>query len=319
MKKILGYVIAAIAVLLMVSCQDFFEKNIEDKTVTVISPLDGAVSPYYAVIFRWNDVSGATEYQIQAVSPSFENPLLFLYDTLISGTTLTLSFNPGSFQWRIRAVNSAYMSNFQTYNFSIDPSTDLGKQQVLLKTPSENAYTNASTITFAWDSVFSATAYNFEIRTSAGVSIFNSTNSSKKAYTFPDAVNSIPTLDDGDYIWSVNASNWYSSTPFAYRNLVVDRVAPAVPQLEVPVNSDTLSAGSISFSWTRPDKTGSPIYDSLFVSTLEDMSSTLYKQRVTDTLTSVSLTAGSYWWRVRSFDLAGNSGSYSSINKITVQ
>ncbi len=319
MKKIFGYVIAAIAVLSMVSCQDFFEKNIEDKTVTIISPLDGTVSPYYAVIFRWNDVSGATEYQIQAVSPSFENPLLFLYDTLISGTSITLSFNPGSFQWRIRAVNSAYMSNFQTYYFSIEPSTDLGKQQVLLKTPSENAYTNASTITFAWDSVFSATAYNFEIRTSAGVSIFNSTNSSKKAYTFPDAVNSIPALDDGDYIWSVNASNWYSSTPFAHRNLVVDKVAPAAPLLKVPANSDTLSAGGINFSWSRPDKTGSPIYDSLFVSSLEDMSTILYKQRVTDTAASVSLTAGNYWWRVRSFDLAGNRGNYSTTNKILVK
>lgn len=319
MRQLYFLVLAASLAVATAGCEDFFEKNIEDKQVAVLSPLNNAVTPYFAVAFRWNAVNGATAYQLQAVSPSFENPLKLLYDTVVTSQGLTLSFNPGAYQWRIRALNSAYQTIYQTYSFSVETSTDLAKQQVLLKTPAENAYTNASAIAFAWDSVYSATGYLFEVRTAAGAVAYGPVTSTKKAYTFPDAASSLPALADGSYTWSVSASNWYSATPFAVRSVVVDRTAPAAPLLALPKDKDTLSVTNATFRWTRPVKAGSPIYDSLFVSTTTNMATAYIKGRYTDTTATASMATGIYYWSVRSFDLAGNSSGYSATNKLTVK
>jgi hypothetical protein len=82
-----------------------------------------------------------------------------------------------------------------------------------------------------------------------------------------------------------------------------------------------LSAGSISFSWGMGSNGGtvqSPVHNVIEVSTDSGFSTIVETDDILGTSINYTLAAGTYYWRVYSFDEAGNTSSYSSINTFTL-
>ncbi len=98
--------------LLLAGCDDIFEKDISDKSVELYAPSSGLVTGSTEIIFSWSPVDGASGYNFQLVSPSYDQPYELVADSVLSETSLTLSLDSAKYAWRVKAENSAYETPF---------------------------------------------------------------------------------------------------------------------------------------------------------------------------------------------------------------
>jgi hypothetical protein len=118
--KILIFVLLGVAA--FASCDDLIEKDLEDKKVDIISPADSIETELTNITFLWEDVKGADSYELQVVTPSFENALTVVVDTTLTDNTFSYEFTPGEYQWRIKAGNSVSFTEYFYRTITIQES-----------------------------------------------------------------------------------------------------------------------------------------------------------------------------------------------------
>ena len=108
--------------LVCISCKDIIdEERIYETSVVLVAPVNEAVFTETTVNLVWNTVEGADEYVVQIATPSFEEPLQFVTDSIVTTTNLNLILNPGtSYQWRIKGQNVNYETAFSTRSLEIE-------------------------------------------------------------------------------------------------------------------------------------------------------------------------------------------------------
>jgi hypothetical protein len=189
----------------------------------------------------------------------------------------------------------------------IDSSANLTSQQVVLLTPTLNYATNNITQVFKWYELYNANDYRFEIRSPDwnGQLVYN-----------PEIIEGSEislTLNEGFYEWGVQAQNNSSSSAFTTRKLIIDLTNPVSPTLVSPSNGDTLTATTANFKWKRGINTGSAISDSFYIASDTGFTNIKVNALVADTTyTWTSVQNGTYYWKVKSIDAAGNKSGYSS-------
>jgi|ERR1035437_3525948 hypothetical protein len=105
---------------LISSCDDIFIKDISNTEITIECPKDGfTTSSTSEILFWWDNLDGATRYDLQIVSPDFTNITQLNLDVSIDSCKYTLTLPSGNYQWRIRASNDAYVTQFTTRNLFI--------------------------------------------------------------------------------------------------------------------------------------------------------------------------------------------------------
>jgi uncharacterized protein (DUF2249 family) len=242
MKKAFFFIIFFSVILS--SCKDIFEENIEDKIIVVKTPLDNATSTLYNQLFWWEELEGATMYHLEIVSPSFDDMQEVILDTLTSSTKIQKALNPGIYEWRIRGENGSYKSNYQLYTLTIE-SSSLNNQNVIRIAPITNRFFKTSTVSFSWESLYGATKYLIQV------------DHANANYTSPILYDSTENLEfnfdlpeEGDYIWRVRAKNdagektaWTSSWATGYYN-----TPPDAPTLKTPLNN-SIESSTVYFSW----------------------------------------------------------------------
>ena len=128
MKRIF-LLLAAFA--LTTGCDDIFEPNLTNRTVTVIAPAEGAEMTEGTVTFLWEPASGARGYRLTIVAPDFDNATTVVADTLLMNDSLTVrrsfrcALTGGSYQWSISAFNSAYATATSVFDLKIVRSEKL--------------------------------------------------------------------------------------------------------------------------------------------------------------------------------------------------
>jgi hypothetical protein len=290
------------------ACQSFLEQDISDKVVVLQSPPDSMFSSNYNQVFWWGEIAGATSYNLQVVSPSFDYAKRLVLDTTISTNQFAFTCYPDTFAWRVKARNPAYETAYSQAVFYID-STE-GPQIPTLNKPDNNTITRNTEILFSWYETPNAT--NYRILVDQGEDIIISRPIFATQLLVPDPLLEIDMLSDGEYTWSVRAENEVGWSEYATkRNLMIDRIAPEKPIINNPAPWDTIS--EINISWTRPLLGGSPITDSLFVYKDSTGLVPLVAIIVNDTVYRDPLTPDS-WYRckVKSVDKAGNEGLWST-------
>lgn len=117
----MAFLIAIILLLNISSCEDLIEEvDISNDTVMVLAPVNQAVLNNSDVLFTWEVIDQADRYHLQIAVPNFENAQQILADTNVVGTQFFKNLEPNQYQWRIRAENSAYFTNYTLLNFSIE-------------------------------------------------------------------------------------------------------------------------------------------------------------------------------------------------------
>jgi hypothetical protein len=182
----------------------------------------------------------------------------------------------------------------------------------LLFPPGNNYVTRNATPTFTWVDVTDASQYEIQLAT-------NEAFTQEVVSWFPiDAEFPVSSaLSAGKYYWHVRAynilneyGNW--SVP---RSFTIDVAGPAAPALTLPANGTSLR-GTPTFRWAAVS--GAALYQ-FQLDNDADCSSPLVsvEQRATSRKPAGGL-RGTYSWRVRARDAAGNWGPWSPVFTVTI-
>lgn len=308
MKKIILLLFISFA---MIRCGDVIEHDLTNTLVTVITPVDNYVSSSAALQIKWEAVPGASAYQLQVVKPSFSVIKSFVIDSNITSTSFTYTFKPGNYQLRIRAKNSSSTGYYKTVSFSVDSTLLLTNQIVVIRKP--DTLSNMTRQLFLWDPVPNATDYRLEI--SGPISFIN-------ASIKTDTISYL--LTDGVYNCRIRAQNDQSVSAYTSFHLTIDSKAPDKPLLLTPTHKATLTKYPISFTWDNGTTGGSKVRDSLFIYS-DSLLTTLKTPAITTNTAGYTFTdsvalprGGTYYWRVRTYDAAGNKSNYSDKFRFTL-
>lgn len=168
--------------------------------------------------------------------------------------------------------------------------------------------TKTSDQKLSWQTIIGATSYQLQILDGDNDLVKEETTSSAFInYAF----------GEGNYSWKVRASNGTQQTLYSSRSILVDTKAPNTPILSSPVNTSTTTAGDINFQWNRVAIVGSAEKDSIYVYTESTLTNLKFKDQATSPYTK-NLTAGTYYWYVKSFDQAGNESVKSTVFNFTL-
>ncbi len=313
--------LSIICLILFLSCDDILEENLTDDLVTPIAPTEGSIITNNLVNFSWNPLEGADDYRLQLSNASQNNVILL--DSLIHGTSFQYPLEPGTYQWRIRGENFAYETAYSfPVVFTIEASSDLANQTLILNTPTDNLYTNNSNLLFTWNDLQYADSYTFELvknlngqTTVAQQSGINATNYSVNASIFDV---------DAEYIWKVKAVNSTSETIYTSRSIYLDRQAPNQPSLVSPADEESIIGTMVDFNWTVGQDSGniqSEVNSILEIAQDANFNTIIENLTITNgsaqQITIANL--GTYYWRVKTNDAAGNSSSYSVSRSFTTE
>jgi hypothetical protein len=307
------YIVIFFATVIIIGCEDFFEQDLSEKSVTLVAPSNGVITDISVQTFWWEELDGAFEYQLQVVSTGFDSIVQLVLDTTITGTQFQQSLYPGAFQWRVRALNGSSMSPFTTYSLTVDSTTSLTSQTILLSSPATGSYTNDLSVPFAWQALSSATFYRFQVSDDAFVSGANVLDTTVTTESVE-----ITFASDVPYYWRVRGETETSvSTYSSIWQVDVDTTAPGSVTLWLPEHNAVFQSQTFDFAWQSITDDGAPTIDSLYL--YSDSLVTVYDryEGVQGSVTD-SVAIGTYFWRVRTYDEAGNVGGYSAARKFTV-
>jgi len=330
MKKASLYSLLLLVPVLLGSCGDIIEKDISDDTTTVIMPQVNDTVAVNPVHFKWDKLEGATKYRLEVVSPSFANIDVFALDSVVTGTNFFFSLDSAEYQFRVTALNAGYESQTTApITFWVGTSTGNTGGGVVLVSPLQNAYFGASfNGSFSWSSLAGTNTYTLEIHegtTFAGAAIDYADQLGSVQYYSANATG----LPEGAYCWGVKAflSNG-GETAYSKRVFYIDTTDPGVAGMILPSTLQTVS-GTIAFTWSLPQDTGNEISRSPITATIEiaqtaNFSGTVHTYPFTTpgaTTGNVNpqLAAGTYYWRVRLKDAAGNSGTTGTPVQFQIQ
>lgn len=318
MKRLNRISLIAISLVLF-SCDDILEKDITNDMVELISPINYEEIESNVVIFKWNSLSDTDKYRIQI----FKTNKTKVLDTLVTKTSITYPLSRGEYQWRVRGENSAYQSSYSIQaDFSVIESSDLEKQQIILKSPIDNFYTKNSNLTCSWQSLSMADYYEFELLniTNGETIVFQETNITNPTLI----INNTYLLNEAKYKWKVKGVNGSSNTLFSSNLFSIDRTIPNQPNNTLPAQNATFTTNqTINFSWSMLADVGA--IQSPIAYTLEfanDINFTTGVQRNDISTSSIDKTftiIASYYWRIKATDLAGNVSIYSTPFKFIIK
>lgn len=291
---------------------DYIVGDLTGKRVTILAPADSSTATTTSPLLWWEEINDATGYRVQIAFPNFNSLQQLVYDTLVDADRFSPVLTAGrSYTWRIRPENGATTGDWVTRLLRIDSTISLSQQVVVITGPAANAALQSGTLTFTWNPLAQANLYRLELLNAATQAVITTTTVVTSAWTHTG-------LTDGSYQFRVRAENSITSevTPYSSRTFTIDQTGPATPVLVAPTNGTTIFLPTpVSFNWSSAADSQT---DSLFVST----DSTFATQSsfgfgtpapLPWTWTGAQNTgSGYYYWRVRSYDAAGNLSNYST-------
>ena len=293
---------------------DFIELDLSKSAVTLISPTDNLQTSTLTHTFWWYEVEGAMGYELQVVSPSFTSPATLVLDSTTISDQYTLALSPGEYEWQVRAYNASSTTAFTTYALTIDSTTNIAAQVMVLTAPANNLVANEMSMTFRWDTLYNADDYRFELATPD----FNGTQVISPLTITGDSTVHVFTAE-GTYEWRVRGQNQFSSTAYTTHALEIDTTRPNTPVLVAPANNALYPDTSNTLFWDRGVVTGSTIMDSLYIYADTNMTTLVQGVYTSNTSYTDSLGPGAFYWRVISIDAANNRSDYSALRKFTIQ
>lgn len=307
MKKytILLFCIAA----LFSSCSEIIqEKDISGETLLLVAPVNNASFSSTGVTFTWEKLGGASGYQLQIASPDFTNALRIVADTIVTGSSFTQQLPVGSYEWKVRALNGSSNTDYSSRFIAVLSNDDFQSNTVTLTSPANNLITNSASQNLTWQAVIGAVNYQLQVYDSAETVVLDETvTATSYNYNFPQ----------GTLRWRVRASNGTQQTLYVSRSILIDTTVPNTPALVTPANAGAVTSPNVSFQWSRTPVTGSVETDSIYIYTNSQLTVLSSKNRATSPY-AATLTPGTYYWKVQSFDVAGNAGNASTVFNFTV-
>jgi RHS repeat-associated protein len=287
----------------------------------LVAPTDGSSDHLVKPNFSWGVVTGATQYQLQVDNNSdFSSPELDQSPATASYTP-TVSLQQGTFYWHVRAKDAA--GNWSAYSAAWTFKVDLQD------TPATGTVSTNAQQPFVWwgiSGITTASNYQIQIATDAAFNnrvvtgatgTYNSTTT-KWTYTPAAGVLSVGTT----YYWRVNLNlgSGLVISPFS-RILVVSPALAAAPVLTGPTNAGNSNDSTPAFTWNASTSTaGTPYTYEIQVDNNSDFSSPEFTNigSALNATPSSALPDGTYSWRVRTINVYGAAGAWSTVWTVVI-
>jgi len=219
--------------------------------------------------------------------------------------------NTGSTNFPVGNPYGAYYqqnNNGSSDAFLLKFMTDAGPTLVY---PGPLQIINTSPVNFVWKTFNIFGSYNrYQLQIST-----NSNFDPSYTYLTTDTSYSV-NLSDGNYYWRVRAvaSDNSDSTYWTVSLFELDKTPPTVPNLVSPGNGAALNTSSVTLIWNRSQDNLSGVgqYEIQLANNPSFTNPITYL--TSDTTNSISnLNDGTYYWRVRAEDNAGNLSGWSEV------
>jgi len=152
---------------------------------------------------------------------------------------------------------------------------------------------------------------------SNGTSVYVSNASLSFESTLPSSI--LP-LAPGEYYWGVKSYVGTSEQLYTTRNFYIDTIRPNIPLLTSPMNLASIFTGDHDFIWSfaqTSETYSSPVTSTIELSDNINFSTLLETYSIIDFTKTITLEVGTYYWRVRNQDGAGNYSDYTEVRKLT--
>ncbi len=311
----------------LASCNAIFEKDISAESPSIILPTNNDTVYSNKVHFKWQEIEGASFYNLQIVKPSFADIDAFVLDSNINGDEFYQILPPGDYQFKLRGENGAHVSEFAgPYSIYVDSVLDLSSQFVSLVSPADDIYRNGTgDIAVNWQNLFAADAYDFILKIGSDFSSASILDQQLGINSLSHIIASSNFDVEGTYFWGVKAVNLTGSSPYSYRQINIDLTAPNSPEILSPADEITHPLEeSITLKWTTgidPGTIHSTVLSTVEISTsLSFIDFVEFENITSDSLVYTFPSTGNYYWRVKADDEAGNySEFYSAANWVIVE
>lgn len=312
---ILYVVLSCSFLLLLISCSEIIEPDLEGTEVELLAPADSVMMTTQTQLFWWEELEKIVDvYNIQIVSPSFDSIVTLIADEDITDSDkFEITLAPGIYEWTVIARNSNSQSQSEIRRLIItdDGSQNLANQTLTLVAPLDGGITNETELTFLWGSLSEAEDYTIQV---ASPDFSNSTFFVLNERTTDDFYTA-SSLAEGTYQWRVRAENSSTVSPYSSRSFEIDLTAPSVPVLLNPVDGALVNL-PINLEWeVDPSSTMDSIYiytDPALTNLIEKVGTTATSYIFDDPIFQV------YYWRVRSYDQSGNGSSFSETRSFSI-
>jgi hypothetical protein len=266
---------------------------------TLSSPSDGSSTCDHKPTFGWGTVDGAERYRIQVDDDANFSSPTFTRQTRETDYTPSATLPPGSYYWRVRAINDCgagpWPSEWQVAILSTPTKPELS-------VPADGGRICESKPPFDWSSVSGAASYRIQVDDDESfVSPVIDEQTSQSIYA-PAA-----DLSPGTYHWRVWALNdcgdsgWTSASQFSI-GMTLEK-----PALASPADGGDICQPRPAFDWSSVD--GATSYriqvddDESFASPLIDEKSSKSRYAPVE-----DLSPGTFFWRVGAASDCGDSG-----------
>ncbi len=255
MRKLIAVLFGIVGIY---SCEDIISvPDIREDSIVLLAPADNVVLNDVEVTFTWEEADFVDQYQIQVASPTFEEASQVVLDTIVGDSlatirSITRSFIPDTYQWRVRGLNSNFQTLYTTRNFIIDTlgqdeDVDLSMSMVTTIAPVDGTTLTESEINFNWEALENATSYNVQIafpNFETPVQVVRDTTLTGLSYTTELASNT--------YEWRIKAMNDTSETLYTTHGFSVIHpldISGDSVVLIAPTSGSVIENNTVSFSW----------------------------------------------------------------------
>jgi len=120
MRKNKWLVLLGAAFICLCSCDEVLEKSLKDKKVVLLAPVNNLTTTTTTHNLYWEQIDGATSYQVQIVSPRFDSIVTLVADTFVENVKFNIELKKGVYQWRVMASNNSTVSSYSdAWNLTI--------------------------------------------------------------------------------------------------------------------------------------------------------------------------------------------------------
>ncbi|MEW6592520.1 MAG: Ig-like domain-containing protein, partial [Candidatus Hadarchaeota archaeon] len=271
----------------------------------LLSPVNGTNTENTAPTFDWDITQAADNFQLQVDNDAdFSSPVI---DVVVT----TSYYSPGAglqdnlYRWRVKQFrsgdNSAWSTEWTVRIDTIDPAIPTP----VWPTIGENV--NDNTPFLRWQAP-PENSYPLLYYVEISPNKFDIT---ENAWVQADNWTVENSLSEGVWYWRATARDNAGNTglPFTWRDFRVDTVAPAAPTLLSPANNGWKNSYP-NLDWTSVAENSLPVLYNLVIKYYPSL---LLERDVWTTSDNylVTLDEGTYQWRVKARDNAGNESSWS--------
>jgi parallel beta-helix repeat protein len=286
---------------------------------TLLEPENGAYENYSMPTFRWSEPEALENYTLVIDNDAdFGSPTQLITDITDNTFVLSTPLPDGVYYWRVRGIDAAGNQGAWSESFTLLIDTVAPLAPSLLS-PADGTFTSDNTPAFAWGAVTDPSGLTYDLQVDNDPDF--SSPEVKQTSLVDNTYTSTAELVDENYSWRVRAVDGVGNVGewSVVWTLVIDTISPEAPTLVSPENGASVGSPNVLFTWAEPEP--SAAYH-IQIDDEASFTSPHVHENITIADNSYSYTfarVGTYYWRVRARDKAGNLGEWSNTFELIIE